>query len=190
MADLVTVNQYKTYRGITGDTEDTRLNVLIPALSELVKGYCGRSLIDNYSTEKTEYFTIKYPQDVVFLSEFPLNTITSVKESSSYLEDSDYTTLTASQYEYDTNLDALYRVEEGVRKDFPIGINSVEVIYTAGYETTPQDLRLAVFDLITYYLNDEHKPELNHASFTIRRADPEANFPEHIKRVLDRYKDV
>lgn len=189
MADLVTINAYKAYRGITGTTDDTRLNVIVPSVSNLVKTYCSRTFIDYYSTDKVQKFSLKWPQNVVFLNEIPLVSITSVKEFESETEGSNYITLTSDQYQYDENLDAIYRIEAGHRKDFPKGINSVEVSYKGGYSALPEDLKLAVIDLITYYLKEEHKPELNHSSFTIRNTAAEPDFPDHIKRVLDLYRD-
>ena len=43
------------------------------------------------------------------------------------------------------------------RKPFKKGFGAIEVVYTAGYSATPKDLELALFDLVTYYLRDEHK---------------------------------
>lgn len=187
--DLVTVNQYKTYRGISGNTEDTKLNIIVPSVSNLVKNYCGKSFIDFYSTDKVEYFSMKWPQNVLFLMEIPVLQVVSVEEFESEEEGSDYTTLAATQYMVDTHLDAVYRIEGGRRQDFPQGINSVRVTYKGGFATIPLDLRLAVTDLITYYLKEEWKPEKNQGSFTIRNDNAEADFPDHIKRVLDLYRN-
>lgn len=189
MADLITLQEYKDFEGIEGNNDDTRLNALIPAVSALIKSYCNRTFIDYNSSDKVEFFSIEWPQNVVFLSEIPLIAITSVEEAETPYEDANYVTLTSAQYEYNTDLDALYRIQDGVRKDFVTGINSVKVTYTGGYSSVPADLLLAVVDLITYYLKKEHKPELNHASFTIRRATDEPDFPDHIKRILDLYRE-
>jgi hypothetical protein len=187
--DLVTVNQYKSYRGISGNTEDTKLNIIVPSVSNLVKNYCGKSFVDHYTTNKVEYFSMKWPQNTVFLSEIPILQVVSVEEFESEEEGSSYTTLSAAQYTVDSNLDAVYRIEGGRRQDFPQGINSVRVTYKGGFATIPLDLRLAVTDLITYYLKEEWKPEKNQGVFTIRNDSAEANFPDHINRVLDLYRN-
>lgn len=186
--DLVTVNQYKAYRGITGNAEDTRLNVIVPSVSTLVKNYCGRSFLDYVSTNKVDTFSMKWPQNVVFLSEIPVINVISVEELESE-ESYNYVTLTADQYKVDNFLDAIYRIEAGRRQDYPEGINSVRITYRGGYPTLPSDLRLAVTDLITYYLKEEWKPEKNQGSFTIRNEGAEPDFPDHIKRVLDLYRN-
>ena len=54
MANLVTLQQYKDFTGITGVNEDAKINVIVPAISQAVKTYCGTSFVDYYSTDKTE----------------------------------------------------------------------------------------------------------------------------------------
>lgn len=187
--ELLTVTQYKSYRGITGNTEDTRLNIIVPSVSTLIRNYCGRSFLDYVSTDKVDTFSMKWSQNVIFLSEIPIISIVSVEELESE-ESSNYVTLTNNQYKVDTFLDAIYRIENGRREDYPEGINSVRVTYRAGYAALPSDLKLAVTDLITYYLKEEWKPEKNQGTFTIRNEGAEPDFPDHIKRVLDLYRNV
>ena len=48
MANLVTLQEYKDFAGITGVSEDAKLNVIIPSISQAVKSYCGSSIVDYY----------------------------------------------------------------------------------------------------------------------------------------------
>jgi hypothetical protein len=57
MANLITLQQYKDFTGITGLTEDAKINVIVPAISQAVKTYCGTSFVDYFSTDKIEYFS-------------------------------------------------------------------------------------------------------------------------------------
>ena len=50
MANLITLAEYKESEGIASPKEDLRLNSLIPSVSQLVKTYCGNSLVDYYSS--------------------------------------------------------------------------------------------------------------------------------------------
>ena len=75
-----------------------------------------------------------------------------------------------------------------------MGPGAVEVIYTAGYTSCPADLQLAVIDLVTYYHKDEHKArQTMQGSSTANNSTSSQNdnvgFPDHIKRVLDMYKN-
>ena len=195
MADLITLQQYKTSEGITQPKDDARLNVLIPSVSALVKTYCGNSFVDYYSSNKTEYFDITWGTHIVQLTESPVNAIVSVHERTAYTDD--YVALTTGAHEYYLNAktDSVLRtLGSGRFKNWPEGVGSVKVIYTAGYSAVPSDLKLAVLDLITYYLKDEHKQRQTIAGASIQNQASTSqtnnvSFPDHIKRVLDLYKN-
>ena len=195
MADLITVQDYKTAEGITQPKDDARLTVLVPSISELVKTYCGNTFVDFYSSNKTETFNIDWSTYIVQLTESPVNSIVSVQERDSY--SGSYTTLTTGAYEYFLNseTDSVYRTTtSGGYKNWPTGVGAVKVVYTAGYSAVPSDLKLAVLDLVTYYLRDEHKQRQSNAGASIQNQSSTSqrnnvSFPDHIKRVLDLYKN-
>ena len=200
MANLVTIQQYKDFAGLNGVQSDARINTLIPQVTQLVKTYCGNSIIDHYSSAKTEYFDILDSlTDRIMLDESPLNAVTSVHErtdqSASYValitENSD----SSGKYEYiiDTRTDSIIRTSSTGTKNFPRGHKAVKVIYTAGYSATPEDLKLAVFDLIKYYMKDERKARMQIAGAMVENQSTSGiagniGFPDHIKRILDFYK--
>jgi hypothetical protein len=200
MANLVTLQQYKDFAGLQGVKTDARINTIIPQVTKVVKNYCGTSIVDYYSSAKTEYFDITDSlTDRIMLDESPVNTVTSVQEredqAASYVtlitENSD----SSGKYEYivDTTTDSIIRTSSTGTKYFAKGHKAVKVIYTAGYSATPEDLKLAVYDLIKYYLKDERKARMqiagamveNQVSSSIRG---NTGFPDHIKRILDFYK--
>jgi len=196
MADLITVQEYKDAEGIRGDNNDDRLTILVPQISDLAKKYCGTSFIDFYSSAKTETFNISdHATSVIVMSETPINSVTSVKERDN--PSTAYVTLTNNtEYYIDTASDSIYRLDSsGNRKAYKRGFGSVEVVYTAGYSTTPKDLQLALFDLVTYYLKDEHKQRMQLGGASIQNQGSaglrtSTDFPDHIKRVLDLYRVV
>jgi hypothetical protein len=194
MADLITLQEYKTAGGISQPKDDARLNVLIPSVSQLIKTYCGNSFVDFYSSAKTETLNINWNTHIVQLTESPVNTITSVQERTSY--DGAYTTLTTGAYEYylNTNTDSIFRTNSGGNQNWPTGVGAVKIVYTAGWSAVPADLKLAVLDLITYYLKDEHKLRQSIAGASLQNQGSSTQtgnvgFPDHIKRVLDLYKN-
>ncbi len=195
MADLVTLSEYKDAEGIANPKEDLRLQSLIPSVSQLVKTYCGNSIVDFYSSNKEEDFDVYWDTFAVQLTESPIVSIVSVQERGSY--DEAYTTLTTTDHEYylDTRTDSIIRTSKsGNRLNWKQGVGAVKVTYKAGYASTPSDLKLAVFDLVTYYLRDEHKERrtLGGASIQNQPSTSQRNnvaFPDHIKRVLDLYKN-
>jgi hypothetical protein len=194
MANLITLQDYKTAGGITQPKDDSRLNVLIPSVSQLIKTYCGNSFVDFYSSAKTETLNVDWHTHIVQLTESPVNTITSVQERDSY--SSAYTTLTTGAYEYylSTNTDSIFRTNSAGHQNWPTGVGAVKVVYTAGYSAVPADLKLAVLDLVTYYLKDEHKLRQSIAGASLQNQGSSTQtgnvgFPDHIKRVLDLYKN-
>lgn len=191
MANLITVDRYKELEGISSTKEDTKLDILVPAVSQLVKSYCGNSIIDFYSTSKVEDFTIDWGTYVVQLTESPLVSVSSVQTRDNVSES--YTELSSDKYYIDTTTDSIFRVQGSGYKNWPQGPGAVKVTYKAGYSACPTDLQLAVADLITYYLRDEHKTRQTLAGATRETEQSSLRnspaFPDHIKRVLDLYKN-
>ena len=197
MADLITVQEYKNAEGMTGQKEDQRLDIIVPQVSDLAKKYCGTSFIDYFSSAKTETFTNKdkYTTTVI-TSESPLVSVESVKERTQYSQS--YETLSTSDYEYyvDTASDSIIRTNKsGGEIYWASGVGSVQIEYKAGYASTPSDLKLALFDLVTYYLKDEHKERRTIAGATLQNQGTSGvrdntDFPDHIKRVLDLYRVI
>ena len=196
MADLCTRDDYKAYKKIEHVKDDSQIDVLVTSISELVKTYCGSTLIDYYSSNKTETFDIFDAGTAeVFLTESPLVSVSSVQERDSITDS--YTTLTANtDYYVDTEHDRIFRIDGDISsKAWSRGFASVQLIYRAGYSTTPQDLRLAIYDLITYYLKEEYKGRKSMAGATLQNETStsireDIGFPDHIKRVLDMYRVV
>ena len=194
MADLITLASYKEAEGLSTPKEDLRINALIPSVSQLVKTYCGNSFVDFYSSNKTETFTIDWSTYIVQLTESPVTTIVSVEERQSY--GGSYATLTTGAFEYalDTKTDSILRTNSGSYQNWARGVDAARIVYKAGYSAVPEDLKLAVIDLITYYLKDEHKERRTIQGASIQNAASSSQrdnvaFPDHIKRVLDLYKN-
>ena len=104
--------------------------------------------------------------------------------------------MTTGAYEYalDTKTDSILRTNSGSYQNWAQGVDAVKIVYTAGYSAIPDDLKLAVIDLITYYLKDEHKERRTIQGASIQNAASSSQkdnvaFPDHIKRVLDLYKN-
>jgi len=192
MANLITLATYKTAEGIQSTKDDAKLELLIDSVSQLVKTYCNATFVDYYTNAKTEYFNINYNEAFIQLEEGPIvmgNDAPVVSERLDFT--SSYTTLTQDQdYYIDTDLDSIYRIGT----PWPKGPGAVKVVYKGGYATVPADLKLAVIDLVTYYHKDEHKARQTIAGASIQNnaSTSQRNnvaFPDHIKRVLDLYKN-
>ena len=196
MANLITKVQYKNYTKMDHNKDDSKIDTLVESISQMVKTYCGHSIIDYYSATKTEVFDVEdLLTSEVFVTESPLTSVTSVQERSSIADS--YETLTANTHYYvDTEHDRIRRIDGSRGIDYyPQGFAAVKVVYNAGYSAVPADLKLAVFDLVTYYLKEEHKTQRSIAGTTLRNEGStsirnDIGFPDHIKRVLDLYKII
>ncbi len=198
MANLITLSEYKVAKKITGLTDDDRLNATITSVSQLVKTYCNNSFVDYYQGYgKDETFSIRYGEAFVQLSECPVVSIRDVYERSSPSESFGTSNALVENQDYylDESTDSIYRIHsDGSLKQFRHGANTVRVIYNAGYSSTPEDLKLAVIDLVAYYHKDEHKARQTIAGASIQNSASTSQrnnvaFPDHIKRVLDLYKN-
>ena len=90
MANLITLADYKDAEGIQSPKDDLRINSLIPSVSQLIKTYCGNSIVDFYSANKIEDFDVYWETFAVQLTESPIVSIVTVQERGSY--DEAYTT--------------------------------------------------------------------------------------------------
>jgi hypothetical protein len=200
MANLLSLDDYKLLEGINSTQNDDKFEQLLTSVSTLVRSYTGQEF-DTYvgSPGRTELFDIQWESPMVQLEETPVINITGVFERKS--QSDAYTELfrngTNGQYDwyFDTVTETVIRTTEaGQYRDWPKGVGSVKVTYTAGYASTPEDLKLAVADLVTYYHKEEYKQNQTIGSTTREGAAATAvgdtGFPDHIRRVLDLYRDV
>ena len=184
MADLVTIEEYKTYKKINSTSSDTQISSIITMVSKLVRNYCGRNFIDYYAVDKVEYFDANAYYVVV--DEFPLVSVTSVEVSDDGGQT--YTALTEyTDYYVDIENDTINAAELAFLTT-AIPYRSLKVTYKAGYAATPDDLKLAVMDFIDYYRDEQFTSTKQTMSATIEYSP--AKMPNHIKRVLDLYREV
>lgn len=183
--DLITRAEYKTYVGINSTNEDAIISSLIPRVSELVKTYCRRTFVDYVNDAKVEVTHAGYG-DAITLAEYPIIAVSAVEYSSDYGQT--YTELEEYvDYVINTN-DATIVAISG---DWPKLLNGYQITYTAGYETIPLDLKLAVMDLVTYYRKNDmaiHSPKAPGTNSVQVEYITTSAFPAHIRRILDMYK--
>lgn len=190
MADLITLDEYKQAKAITGQKDDERLSVLIPAVSQLVKTYCGNTFNDYVTADKTEYFNIKWDTDTIQTTEMPLISVTSLEERPAFTEA--YEALVEdTDFCVDTTNDCITKVTGCFYK----GSKSVKLVYRAGYAQIPSDLELVMYDLVHYYYKDEYKSQQSINAYTMSQPASDTipasmGWPDHIRRLLDMYRQI
>lgn len=183
--NLVTKLEYKTYAGISSVNQDSEIELLIPKVSDLVKTYCRRSFVDY--TDDVLIQRSNGGFEKIILKEGPVIQVLSVEQSTDYGQN--YTELTEF-VDWVVDLDDNTVISLG-KRGFAEAINGYQVSYYAGYEAVPQDLKLAVLDLLTYYRKNDASVHNNRTPGGGGSVQLEyimnTNFPAHIKRVLDLY---
>lgn len=182
--NLITKAEYKAYVGINSTNQDAEIDSLIPKVSQFVKTYCRRSFIDYYDEALVERTSGGF--DKIILKETPVAQILAVEKSTdfgqTYVSLAEYT-----DWVLDTEDSTITSLSV---TGFEKLINGYQVTYTAGYENVPDDLKLAVMDLVTYYRQNDGAVHSNKAPGTntvqIEYVST-TNLPAHIKRVLDQY---
>ena len=181
--NLATKSEYKTYAGIKSTNYDSEIDALIPRVSELVKSYCRSTFVDYMDGAKTEVFDGGF--NVLLLKETPVVNVLRVEVSTDYGQT--YTELTKFT-DWVVKDDTIVSLSTQGFKEQILGY---KVTYYAGYEDVPQDLSLAVLDLITYYRKNDgavHNQKSPGGGGSVQlEYIMNTNFPAHIKRVLDLY---
>lgn len=182
---LVTLQEYKDYYTINSTDNDVRLQLLADLVSDLIESYLGRTIqVATYTDKKKEIVGTS-----IYLDNFPIVDVTSVKFYSKVTN----SLVTAEAADY-----AIYEDEGIIEFINPAILAAIdntrsknsEVTYSGGYAVTPSDLKLAIFDLITYYNKRQQTPVV---SFNNQTRDSSSAFsgsemPAHIKRVLALYR--
>jgi hypothetical protein len=197
--DLVTLTEYKVYAGITSTTQDTLINNLIPIVSNFTKTFCARSFVDYVDDPKIEVF--KGGQPKLLMSEYPLIAVSSVEYSNdfglTYSSLTEFTDYVVDNEDSSIQAIAPISVFPIRRKEinteaytFPEKTNAYKVTYTAGFDPLPSDLKVAVLDLLGYYLRSDMavKSQRTAGSSTVQVEYITKNtLPAHIGRVFDIY---
>jgi hypothetical protein len=185
MKDLVSLSEYKNYKGIRNVENDTKITYLISTCSTIARNFCGRAFIEYYDTSTVEYFD-GTKTSVLTLKEFPLVELVSVEVSS---DNVNYTMLQNNvDYSYDPELAQIFSVGvKFVNSKFQYG--NTRVTYKGGYNCAPEDLKVAVMDLIHFYMSEEYTPRKSmDTSSIIHISSLDHNmWPAHIRRVFNNY---
>jgi len=159
MSNLITTSEYKTWANITTTAYDSIIGTIVSGVSTEIRRWCGRDLTSGFeSATRTEKYDGNNEQ-TINLIEWPVSSVTSVKV---YASDGTYETLDTTSYRVDATGGVLSRVDPikarypvtafgtvqatfSVQPWFPDGFDNIEVVYTGGYATIPDDLKMAAF---------------------------------------------
>jgi hypothetical protein len=188
--DLITFQEYKDYKKINSTNIDVQLGSIIPNISQLIKSYCNRDLIDygDINFPKTEYHNAN--SSYALLNEFPIIEVETVSVSTD--AGTTYTELVANtDYYVDYDNDLIVSLL-GAFGAATIPTRSLKVVYAGGYEVTPGDIKQVCFELIDHYLNEKYVQgrQLKGSSSDPAPTQEAKDWPIHIKKILDLYRRI
>ena len=206
---LVTLSEIKNYLTISNSTNDNNLNSLANYASAVAESYCGREFTSGYAIEYHDG-----GRNSIYAKKLPVNNVNSVFEydgiqyvklqpptlssealpnvaanniSIEYTWDSETGQITRS-YGPSVSRPELDYSSPPIFNNYKKG---VKVEYNGGYDSIPLDLKLAILDYIKILLKQEQSMQ----SFTFQGETKgafvlSANFPPHIRRILDLYRII
>ena len=198
--NLVEPSEVETYLGYTFDDQDL-LQTWINRAEAVILRWTGREAL--LPAEVTEYLDGN-AQGSIYLRRWPIIEIASL-----YVDQGGYYGSGTGAFPESSLLTAntQYRARRGgtdlcrgevVRTDgynWPIGFGNIKVIYTAGYDPVPEDLKLAVMMLIQSHIAaqstgvvDNYK-SVTHGEFSITLGDIDGDNLSSIKSILSRFKE-
>lgn len=186
--EILDINTYKEYQGITSDTNDVKITKIINSVNAYIPSYCNRTFVDYYTTPKVEYFDAT--QSEYYPEEFPLINVSSIKYSTN--NDGVYdTTLTEyTDYVVDNRNSRIVSIgSQFVYTTIPI--NSGQLTYTAGYADYPVDIVQAAVLLTEYFMEEGYTPRKSMSGTsvdTVIQPDLTARLPQHIRRILEHHR--
>lgn len=191
MTDLITLQEYKDYMGMRKPDEDQKITFLISSVSSLIKAYLNYSLVDNYDTAITEYASFDYDTNVYYPKLWPIRDIQEITELSRYTYDSTVHVPLTAEADYYLSGDSIVRVPgAGGFGTWPQGPNSVKIVYRAGYEEAPNDIKLAAIELVSYYKEEQYRQSKTIMGSTVINTLTKADeWPSHIRLLLENYRN-
>ena len=145
--DWITLDELKTYLGITVSTYDTVLNQIITQVSAMLTSEIKRNPVLNFYSEVTSGTGLSYVNAI----NYPINYLTSITVN---YQNNDPVTYDYSQFIYNEQGTIRWN-QTGVQYGFPYSFQNILINYQGGYAFgVPQDLQLAaciVSQEIYYY---------------------------------------
>ena len=142
--DATTVTYVKDLLEITSSTHDTVLGRLVTTVSQRIEDFIDRPL---EQTARTEEYSIKPRQNVLFLRAYPLTAqadITSVKVATDW-DFAAATAVTSTDYHADLASGMLhlnyYPISSYLGNNMATAPNVVQIVYTGGLATSAANLQ-------------------------------------------------
>ena len=125
MSNITTKEKVKTYLGLSGSTHDTLIDELIKNATASIERFCNRSFTED---EYTEYFDTIGGFNKLFLRNYPVASLTSVKYRTGTWGAITWESLNVNDYLLNDNGKVAFSFP------FPEAEKYLQIVYTGGYK--------------------------------------------------------
>jgi hypothetical protein len=158
---LATLNDTKTFLGITGSSQDSAITMLLQQATAYIEMKCGRTFASTvYTNEKYDGTGTRELK----LNQYPIVTFTKLEKNNATDNSDDWDEIDSEDYWVDLTtgiislttdfLDWDDDEDEGLTEQiFLLGKNKYRATYTAGYGAIPSDLQYACMTFVGEALN-------------------------------------
>lgn len=180
---LVSLEEVKRFMNMSGAVAetDTLLESLIDSVSALVESVINRNIL---TREYTEYHSGR-GISVLFPHQSPITEVTSIHDDSEWLWEA-VDLISSDSYRVLNDNSLIFR-------DVTLGNydSNIKIVYTAGYTTTPEDLKLAVITEVVRVFKG--KDQVGTSSLSL--ADGSTSYSveallDQTRLILNKYKRV
>lgn len=184
---LTTVEKVKIYLNLSSTNDDEFIEDLIGFIQEQVEKYCNRKF------DVATYIEDYQCKHKCFPKNTPLKSVQSIVRDNNIMMNADDYKIRGNYIEFVSDLkgysmggSVLYASDD---------TNEVTITYTAGYDTIPEDLKLAAIKLVALEYKKSREERLGVESEregAVQRAyeKKDSEMPLDIEKVLIRYKKV
>ncbi|BBL19321.1 hypothetical protein KIT04_152 [Vibrio phage KIT04] len=179
MADLITVDEYKTFASIEGKKTDPHITALIKSCSKIVQDFIGYSL-EGTTGQAKEYVRAVAGSQTYMLPGFDLE-IDEVRYIPRGMDESEGKLLSSAEFEVsDTGRFDLYNI-------VPIQGDMFSITYRMP-STDLEAIKLATKMLVKYYYKEEFNKTAMGAGGQTVTYQTGKNFPPQVRAILMMYR--
>jgi hypothetical protein len=202
----ITLPEIKSYLTISSDIHDANLALLANYACAVIESYIGHELV---AANYTELHNGGYSS--IFVDRVPINNVSSVLEydGNQYVPligplasdgslNNNVSNANVVQFTWDSETGKITRdVGEG-SGNYPVQLSSqvtfrnfvkgIKITYNGGYTLVPGDLKLATLDYLKILYKQDFSSSSSFRGESKTNSELTANFPPHIRRVLDLHR--
>lgn len=179
---VITLQEYKQFKGINNPNKDETLQILIDSTNELVESYCQSS----FGSVEVSGVRLNQSNYTIILPHAPVSSISelAIKRSSDVTE----VLVEDDQFILYPEEGTIELVDPSIQ--LPKNPRSFIASYTHGVDSVPMSIKLAAVELVTYYDKREFNKSQDIGNGQSVDFTDSSILPSHIRTILDMYRVI